>query len=136
MAVICFVPRMPKYKVLRIRSRRDIVAMLRKDDECPFWPEDIMEGLGRRTHTHFGVYCSPGNLVGIAELCLRKDTLIFRHLYVLPEYRRHGVGTELVKCVKSFAISHPCTDVYVYPMQESQHFWKVMGLKGNNLPKM
>ena len=52
--------------------------------------------------TFFG-YKAEGRLLGVAGYQPVKDVTLVRHLYVLPEYRRSGIGGELLRHVVGVA---------------------------------
>jgi GNAT superfamily N-acetyltransferase len=69
-------------------------------DDCypvPYMPQEELDG-EMASMTFFG-WAENGKLVGVMGLQPVKDVTLIRHAYVLPEYQRKGIGTELLKHV-------------------------------------
>jgi len=64
----------------------------------PYMPE---EELARemKTMTFFG-WVSGGEIVGVMGFQPVKDVTLIRHAYVLPDFQKKGIGTELLQHVK------------------------------------
>ncbi len=62
--------------------------------------EELREEM--RQMTFFG-YEAEGTLLGVAGYQPVKDVTLVRHLYVLPEYQRSGIGGELLRHVVGVA---------------------------------
>ena len=82
-------------------------------DDCysePYMPLSKLEEEMRKMH--FYGYCINEELVGVVGLQYLSDYDVFliRHLYVLPEFQRRGIGTKLLK----FGIAKsPSSKIYV-----------------------
>ena len=63
----------------------------------PYMPlNELRKEMGEMT---FFAFEENGMLLGVAGYQLVKDVTLVRHLYVLPEYQRRGIGKKLLKHV-------------------------------------
>jgi GNAT superfamily N-acetyltransferase len=75
------------------------------EDRCrdPYMPlEELRREMSRMTF--FG-YQEGGKLLGVAGSQPVKDVTLVRHIYVLPEHQRRGIGSELLSHLMRIATS-------------------------------
>jgi GNAT superfamily N-acetyltransferase len=88
--------------------------------------EELREEM--RQMTFFG-YEAEGRLLGVAGYQPVKDVTLVRHLYVLPEYQRSGIGGELLRHVVGVANTRRILVGTWVAAQWAIHFYEQHGFK-------
>lgn len=129
--------RMPPTDTATAAVKKDIICsvkMIVADDTYQIrhrvlWPNrpiseiKIPEDINAR---HFGAYVD-GKLVGVVSLFREGETLQFRKLAVLAEYRGHGIGQKLINSCIIEARNHQVKSLWCDARSSAIEFYKKLG---------
>jgi [ribosomal protein S18]-alanine N-acetyltransferase len=125
---------------IRWMIRRDMPEVLdigNRSFDYP-WPEEDYLALLRQ-HNHIGMVAEIGErIVGFMIYQLRKTAIYVPTFAVDPNYRRRGVGNQMVAKLVGKLSSHRRTRIVLHVRESNlpaQHFWAAMGFRAEGVER-